>query len=199
MLTTGDDRLASLARSLRDHGATRSDRERHGEAGAFLLAEYPYLGFNYRMTDLQGALGVAQLDRADWILERRRAVAAAYDEALADVDWLRAPFVPDGYVHGYQAYVTLFAPEQPTQGNLGELAAARLRLMARMEERGIATRQGTHAPVLQRYYAEKYELDPGAFFNAAAADQLTIALPLFPQLEPDEQERVVDELRAGPQ
>jgi dTDP-4-amino-4,6-dideoxygalactose transaminase len=197
MLTTNDAALASLSRSLRDHGATRSDRERHGQAGSFLLSEYPYLGFNYRMTDLQGALGCAQLDRADWILARRREVAAAYDEALGPLEWLRAPVVPERCVHGYQAYVTLFAPEEPTPANLDELADARLALMDRLEARGIATRQGTHAPVIQTFYAEKYGLRPEDFFHAVAADRLSIALPLFPALEPHEQERVVAELATG--
>ena len=66
------------------------------------------------MTDIQGALGCAQMDRADWILDERRRRARLYDEALADVDWLRTPTTPAGNVHGYQSYCCLFAPEEPT-------------------------------------------------------------------------------------
>jgi len=71
------------------------------------------VGFNSRMTDIQGALGCAQMDRLDEILARRREIAARYDELLADFDDLDTPSVPDGYVHGYQAYVCLFRPEDP--------------------------------------------------------------------------------------
>ena len=60
------------------------------------------------MTDLQGALGCAQMERADEILDERRRLAARYDEALAGLDWLATPRVPEGNVHGYQSYVCLF-------------------------------------------------------------------------------------------
>ena len=67
-------------------------------------------------------------------------------------------------------------------------------LMARLESRGIATRQGTHAPVLTGFYAERYSLRPEQFVNSVLADKLTLALPLYPQMTDDEQDRVVEEL-----
>lgn len=76
------------------------------------------------MTDIQGALGCAQMARADWILERRRELAARYDELLAGIEWLRTPVTPAGDVHGYQAYVCLFAPEEPSLENVDECTAA---------------------------------------------------------------------------
>ena len=112
MVTTDRADLDELARSLRDHGVDRSD-PRHAR-GRSVLADYDQLGFNYRMTDIQGALGCAQMDRADWILDERRRRARLYDEALAGVDWLRTPAMPAGNVHGYQSYCCLFAPEEPT-------------------------------------------------------------------------------------
>jgi perosamine synthetase len=194
MITTADERLGTLLRSLRDHGASRSDHSRHTDSGSFLLSEYNHLGFNVRMTDIQGALGCAQMDRADAILDRRRELAARYDELLADVDWLATPVVPDGYVHGYQAYVCLFRPDEPTPGNVAGLNERRNRLMRAVEERGIATRQGTHAPVLTGYYATKYGLRAEDFPNAYAADRLTLALPLYPQMTEEEQDLVFSEL-----
>lgn len=199
MVTTADARLDELVRSLRDHGASRSDRERHVSGGAFLLAEYPYLGFNVRMTDIQGALGCAQMDRADWILTRRRELAARYDALLAQVDWLRTPVVPSDGVHGYQAYVCLFAPEEPTLGNLGDLHLRRNRLMQELEEQGIATRQGTHAAALTRYYAEKYSLELEQFPVAAVAERLSLTLPLYPQMTEEEQDTVVSALQRVPE
>jgi perosamine synthetase len=194
MITTADDRLATLLRSLRDHGASRSDHSRHTDSGSFLLSEYNHHGFNVRMTDIQGALGCAQMARAGVILERRRELAARYDELLAEVDWLATPVVPDDYVHGYQAYVCFFQPEEPTPGNVVAMNEKRNRLMRALEERGIATRQGTHAPVLTGYYAAKYGLRAVDFPNAYAADRLTLALPLYPQLTAEQQELVVSEL-----
>ena len=195
MLTTNVDDLAALARSLRDHGATRSDHERHSSDGSFLLSAYPHLGFNFRLTDIQAALGVAQMDRLPDILAARRVAAARYDEMLKDLGWLRTPTVPSDCVHGYQAYVTLFAPEEPVPSNIDRLHARRNALMAALEREGIATRQGTHAAALQSYYVEKYEIRVEDFPNAWAADRLSLALPLYPQLTAGEQETVVDALR----
>jgi perosamine synthetase len=199
MLTTSDPELDRLVRSLRDHGASRSDRDRHELGGGFLLAEYPYLGFNFRMTDIQGALGCAQMGRAEWILGRRRELAARYDELLADLEWLRTPIAPAGDVHGYQAYVCQFAPEKPDLDNVDEMHDRRNRLMLALEGQGIATRQGTHAVVLTRYYAEKYAIEPARFPAALLADRLTLTLPLFPQMTEEEQEHVVSALQQVPE
>jgi dTDP-4-amino-4,6-dideoxygalactose transaminase len=197
MITTEREDLDRLSRSLRDHGASRSDHDRHTTSAAFLLSDYHYLGFNFRMTDIQGALGCAQMERAEGILEARRALAAVYDETLAGLDWLDTPLVPEGHVHGYQAYVTLFRPEEPTIENVHALHEQRNGVMARLEEQGIATRQGTHSPILTPLYADKYELRPEDFPNSVIADRLTMALPLYPQMTEDEQAFVVDELRAA--
>jgi dTDP-4-amino-4,6-dideoxygalactose transaminase len=183
-----------LMASLRDHGASRSDRERHESAGSFLLADYPRLGFNFRMTDIQGALGCAQMDRAEWVLRERTRVADAYTERLADVEWLATPIVPPDYVHGWQSYVCLFRPAQPTLEHAAALFARRNGLMARLENRGIATRQGTHAPVLQQFYRDKYLFTAEQFPNAAVAEQISLSLPLFPQLTHDDVDIIVREL-----
>jgi dTDP-4-amino-4,6-dideoxygalactose transaminase len=153
------------------------------------------VGFNFRMTDIQGALGVAQMKRLDEILEARRAVAARYDALLEGVEWLRRPIVPTRCVHGYQAYVTLFAPEEPSPENIETLHGKRNAIMRRLEQQGIATRQGTHAAALQRVYVEKYGTRTDQYPNAWTADQLTIALPLYPELAEEEQVLVVDSLR----
>jgi dTDP-4-amino-4,6-dideoxygalactose transaminase len=197
MVTTGRRDLHDLVCSLRDHGASRSDRDRHEQAGAFLLAAYPHLGYNYRLTDIQGALGCAQIDRARVLLEGRGRVAARYRERLAGVGWLALPSVPEGDVHGWQSYVCLFRPETPTLANVERLHARRNALMAALEALGIATRQGTHAPVIQKYYAQKYGIRPEDFPNAYLADRLTLSLPLYPQMTDEEVDTVVDALVSG--
>lgn len=190
MVTTSRADVAAAVRSMRDHGAAaRCDEP------SFLLPDYDELGFNYRLTDLQGAIGCVQLDRAEYILGQRRLRARIYDETLATLGWLRTPHVPRHMEHGYQAYVCLFAPEEPSIANVDALEKRRNLLMARLEERGIATRQGTHAPVLRAYYREKYGVDATAFPNAVLAEKLSLALPLYPQMTNEEQDRVVDALR----
>ena len=91
-ITTGEGGMVTTARrdlhdavcSLRDHGATKSDRDRHEQPGSFLLASYPHLGYNYRLTDIQGALGCAQMARAQILLDGRARVARRYQEHLAE-------------------------------------------------------------------------------------------------------------------
>lgn len=204
MVTTARADIDALSRSLRDHGATRSDLARHEGTAAFLLAEYPHLGFNYRMTDIQGALGCAQMDRAASVLAERARVARAYTERLAGLDWLVTPALPGGpgedgeYIHGWQSYVCLFRPETPSLANVDRLHARRNALMARLESQGIATRQGTHAPVIQDFYARKYSLRGDQFPSAYLADRLSLSLPLYPQMSGEDIDTVVTALAAGP-
>jgi dTDP-4-amino-4,6-dideoxygalactose transaminase len=190
MVTTEREDLGAVVRSLRDHGAAPRDGE-----PSFLLPDYDEIGYNYRLTDLQAAVGCAQMDRATGILESRRVRARAYDEALAELAWLRTPIVPPDMTHGYQAYVCLFAPEEPSLRNVEMLEARRNELMARLDARGIATRQGTHAPVLRAAYRERFGIDPSDYPNAVLAEKLSLALPLYPQMTDEEQGRVIDALR----
>lgn len=194
IITTNDADLDRLCRELRDHGASRTDFDRHKNKGAFLLAEYNHLGYNFRMTDLQGAVGTVQMDRGSWILDQRRRLATTYDNFIEEINWLQAPVIPDGYEHGYQAYVTLFTPETPTLDNVDQLHEQRNTLMMSLEEQGVATRQGTHAAALQNYYVDKYDLKPEQFPNAYIAQQLTLTLPLYPQMTDEEQEYVCQQL-----
>lgn len=195
LITTQDKELDNLARSLRDHGASRSDLTRHQAAASFLLAEYNHLGYNFRLTDIQGAMGCAQMKRANFILAERAKRAHAYDEMLKDVAWLKTPSVPEGYVHGYQAYVCLFSPEEPTLSDVERLSRQRNELMLTLEAKGIATRQGTHAAALVGYYTEKYNLRREQFPNSYMAEHLSLTLPLFAQMTRDEQELVCRELK----
>ncbi len=195
MVLTDNENIAKKIRSLRDHGATRSDLQRHENKRGFLMPEYNMVGYNYRMTDLQGALGVAQMGKLRYILERRKILARRYDEALENLEWLKTPYTPEGYVHGSQAYVCLLGPEELTMNNVEELHKQRNKLMEKLEDKGIATRQGTHAVHMLGYYRRKYRLRPADFFNSYLADQLSLTLPLYAQMTDAEQELVCQCLR----
>ncbi len=196
MVLTNEDKIAELCRTLRDHGTSVSDLSRHEGKRGFLLTEFNLLGYNYRMTDLQGALGVAQMDKFLQIMAKRTGRAWRYDRLLKDLSWLRRPAVPDGYEHGYQAYVCLFRPETPTLANVSHLHEGRNDLMEALEEQGVSTRQGTHAVHTLGYYRNKYGIEEADFPNALLADRLTLALPLYAQMTEQEQNKVVAALKA---
>lgn len=204
-LTTGEGGMVlardadadALIRSLRDHGAGTSDRARHESKQGYLLGAFNVMGFNYRMTDFQGALGVSQMAKAEWVHARRTALAHRYDEALADLDWLVLPRAPEGVTHGYQSYVCLFRPEAPTLGRLDTLNARRDALMKRLADEGVSTRQGTHAVHALGLYRERFGLRPEDYPGAWMAERLSIALPLFPDMTEAEQDHVISCLRGA--
>lgn len=187
MLTTDDETAATLVEVLRSHGAEESDLARHAGTGGFALPEFNRLGFNYRMTDIQAAIGVEQMARLEGILEVRRSLAARYDEALGDLDGLRTPFEPVGDTHVYQSYVTFVEDGHE----------ARDRLAARLGDEGIASRQGTHAVHALGYYRDRYDLSPGDFPNAWAADRQSLTLPVFAGMSDEEHAHVVAAVRAN--
>lgn len=195
MITTNDDELAALSRTLRDHGASRSDFTRHNQKYSFLLAEYKHLGFNFRMTDIQGALGITQMDKASSIMEKRRYGAMMYYDKLDGLDWLRLPFKHNDYVHGFQSYVCLFTPEEPSLNNWEKLFDMRNEIMANLEEKGIITRQGTHSAAHLDYYSDKYGIKAEDFPNAFLAEKCSITLPLFAGITEEEVDTVVKELK----
>ncbi len=196
MILTQDEERGALCRTLRDHGASRTDLARHTGKAGFLLAQYNHLGYNYRMTDLQGAMGVAQMDKAAWIQQRRTRRAKRYDVLLAEVEGLKTPVAPAHCTHGYQSYVCLFEPEAPSMANLARLHEMRNRLMMALEEQGIATRQGTHAVTTLGYYQQAYDLADEDYPNALFADRLSLSLPLYATMTDAEQDYVVDHLKA---
>lgn len=197
MLITTNSEIASKVQSLRDHGAAVSDLARHGKSG-FLLPAFEMLGYNYRMSDIHGAIGVEQMKKFPWIVARRIERAKRYGEALRDVEWLQTPYAPEGYKHTYQSYVALVKnPEGKalTLNKIEELNQFRNRVMAELEEKGIATRQGTHAVHTLNYYKKKYGINDGDYLNSLAADKLSMTLPLYPQMTDEEQEYVIAHIK----
>lgn len=191
MITTGDDLLAERLRRLRDHGAAVSDLQRHLGARPYLLADHPDAGYNQRMTDLQAALGAAQMGRANEILAERRRLAAVYDEAFAGLSWLKTPVQLDGHAHGYQSYPCMFQPEQITPESVPRVNHARNAWMDKLQQAGISTRPATHAVHMLSFYRDKYGLAPGDFPNAQAANDCSISLPLFHGMTESEQAAVI--------
>lgn len=196
MVTTMTSDLVPMLDGLRNHGAVPKDPSKIGNIGhSYLLPSYSIAGFNYRLTDIQGALGFAQMKRLEWLLSERKRCAEYYQERLKGLDWFRLPVVADHQRHAWQSYVGLFAPEEPSLRIVGHLTERRNELMKRLAEKGVATRQGTHAPAHLEYYTSKYNIRPEDFPNAYLADRLTLALPIFPGMSEAELDYVVTNLR----
>jgi len=185
MLTTDDAGIATQIDALRSHGATVSDVERH-KKGAFVLPEHNIVGYNYRMTDLQGAIGIQQMNKLDWILNRRIELAHIYDKALKGIDGINTPFVPEGYKHTYQSYVTFVDNNCPL---------SRDELALQLKSKGIATRQGTHAVHALGYYKKKYYLKEQDYPMAWKADRQSMTFPLYPQMTVEEQKYVINNIK----
>ncbi|KTD60729.1 DegT/DnrJ/EryC1/StrS family aminotransferase [Legionella shakespearei] len=198
MLTTDDEQLYTKLTQLCDHGASKSDLQRHQEHGGSLLPEFKIRGYNYRMTDFQGALGVSQMSKANWIMNKRRGVASQYDEALSKFSWLKRPSVSEGYIHGYQSYVCLFTLgnnlAELTKDKIDAINVKRNLFMQELEKRGIATRQGTHAVHTLTYYKNRYNLHDEQFLNSYISDRLSITLPLYAEMTPVEFDYVIQEM-----
>lgn len=192
MITTQDDDLAAKLRRLRDHGAVLSDLQRHLGARPYLLADHTDAGYNQRMTDLQAALGSAQMDRAHDIIAERRRLARRYDEAFAKLAWLRTPVHRAGYQHGYQSYPCLFQPEKVKSDTLFRINECRNAWMDKLQKVGISTRPATHAVHMLTFYRDKYKLNPQDFPNAYAANDCSISLPLFHGMTDLEQDYVIE-------
>lgn len=195
MITTQNDALAEKLRRLRDHGAAMSDLQRHLGARPYLLADHPDAGYNFRMTDLQAALGTAQMDRAADIVRERQRLAKRYDEAFADLPWLRTPAHWEGCEHSYQSYPCLFQPEPIVPESIPRINQARNAWMDALQRAGISTRPATHAVHMLTYYRKKYQIKPEDFPNAWAANDCSISLPLFHGMTEEEQEYVIDRVR----
>jgi perosamine synthetase len=194
MITTQDDELAAKLRRLRDHGAAMSDLQRHLGARPYLLADHPDAGYNQRMTDLQAALGSAQMDRAADIIQERQRLAQRYDEAFASLNWLRTPVQRTGYEHGYQSYPCLFQPERVEPDAVSSINESRNAWMDKLQKVGISTRPATHAVHMLTFYREAYKLNPQDFPNAYAANDCSISLPLFHGMTVEEQDYVIKQV-----
>ena len=192
MVTSLNEELVTKIQQLRDHGAVMSDLQRHLGAKPYLLADHIHAGYNQRMTDIQGALGAKQMERASEIIDERRSIANRYNEAFAKLDWLRVPKDLQECEHGYQSYPCLLMPELVSIENVKSINATRNEWMDELQTMGISTRPATHAVHMLSFYREKYSLKPESFPNAYIANDCSISLPLFHGMTIQEQDYIVE-------
>lgn len=188
MVTTHNPELAATMDKLRNHGAEISEEQRHKGPRPYLLPEFNLLGFNYRMTDLQGSVGLVQLAKLDSFIAERQQWAEYYRERLADIAWLRMPIFPENGNHAWQAFVVYVDPDKAPM--------PRNDIMERLQAQGIATRPGTHAVHMLGYYSERFNIKPEDYPGALDCNDNSMAIPLHNRMSAEDYEYVVDALRS---
>jgi dTDP-4-amino-4,6-dideoxygalactose transaminase len=183
-ITTARADLADRLRRLRTHGITR-DPARMTENHGPWYYELEELGFNYRITDLQCALGRSQLAKLSQFVARRREIAAAYREGLGGLPGVVLPAEPPGFESSYHLFPVWFEGER------------RAEIFARLQAAGLGV-QVHYVPVhLHPYYRRKFGTKPGDFPEAERFYRGEISIPMFPKLTAAEIARVIDAVRAA--
>jgi perosamine synthetase len=186
MVTTDDAALAARMRTFRNHGITSDHRERT-EAGAFYY-EMVELGFNYRISDFQCALGASQLRKLPAWLERRREIAAAYDQRLQCLSEVRPlDRLPDR-THAYHLYVVRI------NSKLGLLS--RNEVFSHLRQNGIGCNVHYLPVYLHPFYRGRFGLGEGLCPAAEAAYEEILSLPIYPQMNDGDVDRVVSSLES---
>lgn len=180
MITTADPDLAIRLRRLRQHAMSVSDIARHSSARV-TIESYDEVGYNYRMTDIQAAVGLSQLHRLDDMLARRRELAQRYTERLSSLGWLHTPIEPTLYKHNFQSYMLRLDAAAPV---------SRDQLMQELLDRGISTRRGIMAIHRERPYGDGHWEARLPVTNRVT--DTTLILPLFHDMIRDEQEYVIN-------
>jgi perosamine synthetase len=183
MLTTRSGSLDATFRLLRQHGMTVPDTVRHASTQV-VFEEYSVVGFNYRMTDIQAAIGREQLSRLAAIVERRRQLAARYHELLNGIPSVLLASEPPWAKSNWQSYtVRLDGPLSQRQ------------VMQRMLDEGVSTRRGVMNVHRERAYPVGSWRAAGSLTQSERAQDTAVVLPLFHQMTTDEQDRVAAALR----
>ena len=182
MVTTNSDELAEKLRRLRNHGASIPEEVRHRSPRPHELPAFDEFGFNYRMTDLQGAVGLEQLKRLEGFIQERAEWADWYRQELSDLKSLVCPQEPCAGRHSWQSFVTRLTSASSVSRN---------HIMDELHAVGISTRPGTHAVTNLGAYRSANIHCP----IAMECEEQTIAIPLHNKMTESDFERVVAEIR----
>jgi perosamine synthetase len=182
MITTSDEKVATRIKHLRQHAMNTSDLTRH-QSQKVVLESYDEVGYNFRMTDMQAAVGLVQLARVEGFIERRRGLAERYSESLKRLGWLIPPSEPQGTRHNFQSYMVRLAKDAPV---------SRDELMQQLLDRGISTRRGIMATHREPPYRDqRWE---HALPQTNVVTEECIILPLFHEMTELEQEFVISSI-----
>ena len=179
MIATNNPVYAEQLRLLRQHGMNVSDTARHN-ARRIVIEEYPILGYNYRLTDVQAAIGIEQMKRLDELVSRRVALATRYNRLLSDYRCLQTPYVPLYADPNFQSYAIALKDD---------CSIERDKLWQALLDAGVAAKRGIMTSHRERSYTETYG-DQTLPITEKASDR-SLLLPIFPQMTVAEQDHVV--------
>ena len=172
-VTTNDKKLYKKLLMLRSHGTTKEDCLLTKNPGPWYY-EMQSLGFNYRMTDMQAALGYSQLKKLEFFKKRRREVIEMYNKAFSEMKYIKTPVEPDNVCSCFHLYVT--------QINFAALGKSRSQVMQELRDKGIGT-QVHYIPVpTQPFYKETFGYKDGDYPVAEKYYEQALSLPLYPGL-----------------
>ena len=184
MVVTDDEKLYQRLKLFRSHGITREGWEMEGSApeqGEGWYYQQVALGFNYRMTDIQAALGASQMDKLDGFLQKRREIAARYSRAFANVPGIGIPEWPEEMESGWHLYVIRILEKE------------RAEVYRRLQEAGIGVNVH-YIPVYRHPYYQRHGYGEVCCPRAEELYRQIISLPIYPGLTGEEQQQVIDTL-----
>jgi perosamine synthetase len=180
MITTANGEVAGRLRRLRQHAMNVSDLARHS-ATKVVLESYDEVGYNYRMTDLQAAIGLVQLERLPKMVTRRQQLARTYSEQLSAIPWLIVPTEPEECRHNFQSYMVRLQADAPV---------TRDELMQKLLDQGVSSRRGIMAIHRQEPYRDDHWERNLPVTNLIT--DTSLVLPLFHEMTDEEQGYVMD-------
>jgi dTDP-4-amino-4,6-dideoxygalactose transaminase len=185
MIVTNKKDFANRVRSLRNHGATGFPNTSKIVSRPYYMGPFDILGYNLRLSDIQAAVGIAQMAKLEGLLSERQKLAKRYNKLLQNVEEIAVPVVPDKCGHTYQSYVIRVLKGEVQKRN---------QIMEHLDAKNIQTRPGTHAVHRLGYYTGKYHLKESEFPVASTCEDTTITLPLFPGMTAEDQKVVTSSL-----
>lgn len=176
MIVTDDERLAERIAILRAHGAVRGE----------LFMSFVDAGYNYRLSDVHAAIGIAQMGKLERMVSERRTAARELDARLADIEGVRIPVVPEHVGPTYQSYVVLLDDDIDRDG-----------VIRSMRSRDIETTLGTYGMHLQPYFRDRFAVSDDELPQTTRAHHQALTLPLYPQLTQPDLDRIRESLLAS--
>ena len=184
MLMTNDESFANKARILRSAGASVSDLERHKLKGT-VVQSYPEAGYNYRMTDIQAAIGLVQLKKIDRILAERKRQAEYFYKELREIEDFQLPYVPDYAEHAFSSFLILLKDESKLTTK---------QIVQFMSEKNISCRFGIQ-PLHREPAFEMDQLTDDMFPVSCKIAERSFFIPIFPNLSDSQLEYIVTSLK----
>ena len=183
MITTNRQDYAERLKLLRQHGMSVNPLQRH-QSGKMIFEDHLEVAYNYRMTDIQAAVGIKQLEKLDWIIEERRKIAFRYNEAFKKMPCVIVPEEKEGFHTNYQSYSLYLKDNAPISRN---------ELIARLQEEGISTRRGVMTAHRETAYKNTHR-DVALPFSEKMCDN-SIILPLYVPMEAQDMDKVIESVR----